>query len=61
MNGFEKTIKAFQILIIIILSLLIIAFIKSDMNSNVTEALSSFGSTGSEVRQVQTKLKSLGM
>lgn len=61
MSGFEKTIKSFQILIVIILSLLIIAFIKSDISPQSSAALSRFGSTGAEVKQVQTKLKSLGM
>jgi N-acetylmuramoyl-L-alanine amidase len=60
MNGTEKTIKVLQILIIMILSLLIIAFVKSDLNKTAVEALSRYGSTGTEVKQIQTKLKSLG-
>lgn len=60
MNGTEKTIKVFQILIIMILSLLIISFVKSDLNKAAVEALSRYGSTGTEVKNIQTKLKNLG-
>jgi N-acetylmuramoyl-L-alanine amidase len=60
MNGIEKTVKVLQILIILILSLLIIAYVKSDLNQAAVETLSRFGSTGTEVKQIQTKLKSLG-
>src|SRR5659263_148274 len=61
MNAKERTVWVFQVLIIFILSLLIIAFIKSGDNQSSVETLSRFGSKGSEVTQIQTKLKSLGL
>ena len=60
MDKTEKTIRVLQILIILALSLLIIAFVKSDMNNASVETLSRYGSTGTEVKSIQTKLKSLG-
>jgi N-acetylmuramoyl-L-alanine amidase len=60
MNGIDKTIRALQIMIILILSLVIIAFVKSSLDRPAVTALSHLGSTGTEVKQIQTKLKSLG-
>jgi N-acetylmuramoyl-L-alanine amidase len=60
MDGNQKVIKVLQTLIVLILNLLIITFVKSDLNTASVEALSRSGSTGTEVRQIQTKLKSLG-
>ena len=60
MNGYNKAVRILQILIVLILSLLIIAFVKSDLNTLATPALSRLGSSGTEVKQIQTKLKSLG-
>lgn len=46
-----------QIVAIVVLNLLIIALLPSDRTE---ETLSKVGSTGSEVRQIQTKLKNWG-
>lgn len=49
--------KALQVIAIIILNLFIIALLPSD---HAVDALSKMGSTGSEVRQIQTKLINWG-
>lgn len=61
MNRRDRLIRVFQILIIFLLSLLIIAFVKTKTDNNAVETLSRYGSTGTEVKQIQTKLKSLGL
>lgn len=54
----SKFFYAWEILIIVLLNILIIAIV-SDSRGNVN-ALSKYGSSGSEVRQIQTRLKSWG-
>lgn len=49
--------RMLQIVAIVVLNLLIIALLPSDRTE---ETLSKVGSTGSEVRQIQTKLKNWG-
>ncbi len=72
MNRKSKTIsqkfrRSWQILIIILLNILIITAVLSPFmadlwtNSSAVETLSKFGSRGDEVRQIQRKLKSLGL
>lgn len=72
MNGKNKTIgkkfrRSWQILMIVLLNILIITAVLSpfmtDMwtSSSAVETLSKFGSRGDEVRQIQRKLKSLGL
>lgn len=51
--------RIWQIVIIILLNLLVIAFFNTGAKSEAS-ALSKIGSRGTEVKQVQTKLKSLG-
>lgn len=51
--------RVMQIVAIIVLNLLIIAMLPSDVYKT-QETLSKVGSTGSEVRQIQTKLKNWG-
>lgn len=54
----SKFFYLWEILIIVLLNVLIIAVV-SNVRGNV-DALSKFGSSGSEVRQIQTRLKSWG-
>ena len=72
MNGKNKTIgkkfrRSWQIIMIVLLNILIITAVLSpfmtDMwtSSSAVETLSKFGSRGDEVRQIQRKLKSLGL
>ena len=60
MNRNEKTIRALQILIVIVLSLLLIRLVKTSSSQQTVPTLSRVGSTGTEVTHVQQKLKSLG-
>jgi N-acetylmuramoyl-L-alanine amidase len=56
----QTKIRVLQIVAIILLNLLVIAILTS-LKGQSLETLSRFGSTGSEVRQIQTKLKSLSL
>lgn len=57
-GGIRHPGKALQILAIILLNILIIAMLPGDRDASPT--LSKLGSTGEEVRQIQTKLKNWG-
>ncbi|MDR3644223.1 MAG: spore cortex-lytic enzyme [Clostridia bacterium] len=59
MNINDKLIRFFQIMIILLLNLLIIGMVTS-VGSKTVDTISRVGSTGSEVRQIQTRLKSWG-
>jgi N-acetylmuramoyl-L-alanine amidase len=60
MKDKQTKIKLLQIVALILLNLLVIVIFTS-IKGQTLETLSRFGSTGSEVRQIQTKLKSLGL
>ena len=61
MNKYEKAVRVLQILIVIVLSLLIVRLVQSaSENPTAVQTLSRYGSTGTEVTQIQQKLKSLG-
>lgn len=61
MNAHDKVIKVLQILIILMLSLILIIFVKRQSQQTATATtLSRLGSQGTEVKQIQAKLKSLG-
>ena len=56
----KAKIRILQIVAIILINLLVIVIFTS-MKGQSIEALSRLGSTGTQVRQIQTKLKSLGL
>ena len=61
MNRYEKAVRVLQIFIVVVLSLLIVRLVQSASdNSAAVQTLSRYGSTGTEVTQIQQKLKSLG-
>lgn len=56
----EKTIKVLRILVIVALNIFVISIILNMGKTPELDVLSKVGSRGEEVRQIQTKLKSLG-
>ncbi|MFT9057818.1 MAG: spore cortex-lytic enzyme [Ethanoligenens sp.] len=60
MNSKQKAIRFFQICILLILGILLINFSRNRQEGQGIQTLSQLGSTGSEVRQIQTRLKSWG-
>jgi N-acetylmuramoyl-L-alanine amidase len=60
MQNNSSKIRFLQIVAIILINLLVIAILASAQGQSL-ETLSRLGSTGTEVRQIQTKLKSLGL
>lgn len=66
-KGLKRLKRAWEILMIVLLNILIITAVLSPVltdlwtRSSSVETLSKFGSRGDEVRQVQRKLKSLGI
>lgn len=61
MSTKQKAVRILQILIVFVLCLLVIALLRSTTDRTSVETLSQLGSRGTEVRQIQTKLKGLGM
>lgn len=60
MNGKSHKLKILQIVFIAILCFSLVGAIVIEKNPSVVEALSSYSARGSEVIQIQTKLKNLG-
>lgn len=60
MNSKQKAIRFLQICVLLVLGVLIILFAKSRQDGLSVPTLSQMGSTGSEVQQIQTRLKSWG-
>lgn len=60
MNSKQKAIRFLPICILLILGLLLAVIVKSHQDGFSVQTLSQMGSTGSEVRQIQTRLKSWG-
>lgn len=60
MKDKQTKIKLLQIIVLILISILVIVILTS-VKGQAIETLSRYGSTGTEVRQIQTKLKSLGL
>lgn len=60
MNSKQKAIRFLPICILLILGVLLIAIVKDHQNELSVQTLSQMGSTGSEVREIQTRLKSWG-
>lgn len=56
----EKTIKVLRVLVIVALNIFVISIILNMGKTPELDVLSKVGSRGEEVRQIQTKLKSLG-
>lgn len=60
MNSKQKAIRFLQICLLLIVGVLLITFASARQESETVQTLSRLGSTGSEVRQIQTRLKSWG-
>ncbi|ADU26011.1 spore cortex-lytic enzyme [Ethanoligenens harbinense] len=60
MNTKRKAIRFLQICILLVLGVLLVALARNRLNEQGIQTLSRLGSTGSEVRQIQTRLKSWG-
>lgn len=60
MNSKQKAIRFLQICLLLIVGVLFITFASARQESETVQTLSRLGSTGSEVRQIQTRLKSWG-
>lgn len=60
MNRNQRGIRFLQIGILVMICLLLVALARAQQNGQAAQALSQMGSTGSEVTQIQTRLKSWG-
>lgn len=60
MNRNQRGIRFLQIGILVMLCLLLVALARAQQDGQAAQALSQMGSTGSEVRQIQTRLKDWG-